>query len=186
MASLRPLLVGAVLLAACGGDGTGSADPGSAPVDECDGPAGSWTDLSSEPEWFRDDSSNRINWTDEGGCAVNLEFVFHRFGDDHCEWDAAEFISIGVPIGTPYTGENAVPPEQDWEPQFFHNTDQAVSHFDAGSVLGELPANAVDTGLRAAGDRAMYSSPDETELYLLKGSDVFVFVPVADEDVACA
>lgn len=175
-----------MLLAACGSDGVGIADPGIAAVDECDGPAGSWTNLSSEPEWFRDDSGSRINWTDDSGCAINLEYVFHRFGDEHCEWETIEILSIGTPIGTPYTGDNADPPGDDWEPLFFHNGASAATHLEAGTTLDELPTDAVDTGLRAAGDRALFSSPDEDILYLQQGGDILVFVAGSDEELSCA
>lgn len=175
-----------MLLAGCGSGVAIDSDPGMAPVDECDGPAGSWTDLSSEPEWFRDDSGARINWTDDNGCAINLEYVFHRFGDDHCEWETIEMLSIGIPIGTPYTGDNADPPGQDWEPLFFHNGAAAATHLEAGTTLAELPVDAVDTGLRAAGDRALFSSPDEDVLYLQQGGEVLVFVAGTDEELSCA
>lgn len=174
------LLAAALLSATCGSDDSGQS------VTLCDSPDGSWTNLNSEPVGFRDGSGERIDWTDEIGCAVNLEYVFHRFGDDHCGWQDAEFISIGLPIGSPYTGPNANPPGQDWEPQFFHNTNGAVSSFDPGVVLAELPSDATDTGLRAAGGRELWSSAGEEQLYVQQGDEVKVFAPVADDDVSCA
>ncbi len=185
MASLRRLLVGTLLLAACGSDGTANTEPGSAPVHECDGPPGSWTNLSSEPIGFRDDPSARVNWT-EGGCAVNLNFIFHRYGDEHCDTEDVEFISIGVPIGTPYTGPEATPPGQDWEPLFFHNTGNAYDWLPPAVVLDELPADAVDTGLRAAGARELHVAPDENELYVVNDGDVHVFPVVSEEETNCA
>ena len=176
-------LVFAAALTACGGADSRSDNDHSVAL--CEGPVGSWTDLSSEPEAFRDGSSPRIDWTDEAGCAINLEFVFHRFGDDHCGWERAELISIGVPIGVPYTGENADPPEQDWEPLFFHNTGGVVGSFAAGTVLDSVPAAAIDTGLRA-GMRSLWADEAMTVLYLEDDIDVRVFVPVADAEVSCA
>ena len=174
------LLVLATLLAACGGNAPGQE------VSLCDGPAGTWTDLTTEPQSFRDGSSPRIDWTDDAGCAVNLEFVFHRFGDDHCEWETAEFVSIGVPLGEPYTGPNATPPGQDWEPLFFHNTDGALDHMEPGRTLSELPDDAIDVGLRAIDGRELWAAPDTSELYVVQDDSVRVFVPALDEDVSCA
>ncbi len=156
------------------------------PVALCDGPTGSWTNLDSESENFRTDPQDRIDWTDEAGCAVNMNFVFHTFGDDHCGWEDAEFISIGVPIGVPYSGPEATPPGQDWEPKFFHNTDAAVAAFDAGTFLDQLPTDAVDTGLRSTGDRELWISASDDELYVKENAAIRVFVSVADDDVSCA
>ncbi len=172
-----------LLLAGCGGEDVTTA----APVTLCDGPEGTWTDLSTEPEWWRDGIPERaVNWTDEAGCAVNGQYVFHDFGDEHCGWENVEFLSIGVPIGTPYSGPDADPPGEDWEPRYFHNADGGVEGYAPAETLGELPATATDTGLRAAGDRLMWAEPDASRIYVQRGDDVQVFVPVDDDEVGCA
>lgn len=45
----------------------------------CDSPDGVWTNLEGESADWRADVGNRVEWTDEGGCAINLEYLFHGF-----------------------------------------------------------------------------------------------------------
>ncbi len=188
--SPKTLVVAVFALAAvCAGCAADQAEPvGQAVNVICDAPEGSWTNLDGESPQWRADVDNRVDWTDEGGCAINLEFVFHTFGSDHCGWEKTERISIGVPFGTPYTGDRADPPGQDWEPMFFHNTDGDFDRLPPGEVIGidELPPGATDLGLRSAGGRQLWAADDATALYEIRGDTVRVFVPASDDEISCA
>ncbi len=154
----------------------------------CDGPAGSWTDLSNEPAGMRDGSGPRVDWTDDAGCAINLGSLFHTFGDDHCDWERVEFISIGLPIGSPFTGPDADPPGQDWSPFFLFNTDGAVGGMPKGEQLTpeELPADATDIGLKTTTGRRLRLAADEQTLYEVQGDVVRAFEKVDEDEVGCA
>ena len=153
----------------------------------CDGPAGSWTDLTDEPAGQRAELPI-VDWTDEAGCAIRLDTIFHTFGDGHCDWEDVEYISLGIPIGEPFSGPDATPPEQDWEPLFLFNSDGAVANLPAGERLDveDVPADAVDTGLTTATGRRLRLSADELTLYEIQGSSVRAFVATDDDDVSCA
>ncbi len=175
--------------AACTGSGADQAEPvGQAVNVTCDAPVGSWTNLDGESPQWRADVDNRVDWSDEAGCAVNLEFVFHTFGSDHCGGERTERISIGVPFGTPYTGDQADPPGQDWEPLFFHNSDDDFEQLPPGEVLSidQPPTGATDVGLRSADGRQLWATADASELYEVQGDSVRVFVPASDEATSCA
>jgi hypothetical protein len=153
----------------------------------CTEPAGSWTDTSDEdPDWRTGQPS--IDWTDEAGCAIRLDHVWHNFGDDHCEWQDVEHISFGLPIGTPYTGPEANPPGQDWAPFFIFNTDGAVNGLPVGQELAasDVPATAIDTGLRTATGRSLFLAEDESVLYDIQGDNARLFVQISEDDYGCA
>lgn len=152
----------------------------------CTEPAGSWTDLTGEDEAWRDQPS--VAWTDETGCAIRLDHVWHNFGDDHCDWERVEHISFGLPIGTPYTGPDADPPGQDWEPFFIYNTDGAVGNLPAGERIGaaDVPATAIDTGLQTVTGRSLLIAEDESALYEVQGDTARVFVRIPEDQYGCA
>lgn len=154
----------------------------------CEGPAGSWTDLTDEPEGWREGSGPRVDWTDDAGCAINLDSLFHTFGDDHCDWERVEFISIGLPIGSPFTGPEADPPGQDWSPFFLFNTDGAVGGVADGEQLTpeDVPADATDIGAKTATGRRLRLATDEQTLYEVQGEVVRAFVQIDADEVGCA
>jgi len=173
------LLVGA----ACAG--AGSSDDDGLIIAACDSDEDTWTYLADEPPGFRD-NPGFVTWTVEN-CVINANFVFHRSGDEHCEMQETEFISIGLPVGTPYTGPNAIPPGQDWMPEFFFNADGAWETEPPGVELAasDLPPDAVDVGLLGAGGRTMFIAADEATLWVVQDDVAKAFVEPTEE-VACA
>jgi len=180
--------IGAFAAAACsGGDDEDLGDTSSqAEYLICTEPAGSWTDLTGEDPAWRDQPS--VNWTDEDQCAVRLDHVWHHYASDHCDWEQVETISFGLPLGTPYTGPDATPPGQDWDPFFLFNTDGAMSHLPAGERIAaaEVPANAMDTGLRTVTGRSLFLAADDSALYDVQGDTAQVFVRIDAEQADCA
>jgi hypothetical protein len=120
--SLFALVLAVLSIASCGG--TESADD-ELVVSTCDSAEGTWTYLADEPASIRE-LPDLISWTDEAGCLINANFLFHRVGDEHCGIEQLEFISIGLPVGTPYTGPSSLPPGQDWEPEFVFNAKRCL------------------------------------------------------------
>ena len=180
-----------LLLSGCSSDDdqtSGGSGGAQAEYVLCTEPAGSWTDISDEdPDWRTGQPS--VSWTEDGGCAVRLDHVWHNFGDEHCDWESVEHISFGLPVGTPYTGPDADPPGQDWEPFFIFNTDGAVQGFPPGQELAasDVPTTAIDTGLRTATGRSLLLAEDESALYDVQGDNARVFVRLPDDhDYGCA
>lgn len=173
----------AVLASACGGEDSSENDLASI---SCDSPDGTWTNLNDEPPGIRE-LPDLVTWTDEAGCLINAGFLFHRLGDEHCGLEDAEFISLGLPIGTPYTGPNADPPGQDWEPEFFFNTDGAWESEPHGVEVSvsDVPADAIDLGLKGSAGRTMFISRDESMLWVARGDVARQYVRPSDE-IACA
>lgn len=153
----------------------------------CTEPADSWTDLTGEDEGWRT-GTPLVGWTDESGCAIRLDTVWHQFGQEECEWEDTERLSIGLPIGTPYTGPDATPPGQDWDPFFFFNTNGDFEDLPQGEVIAaaDVPETAVDTGLRTATGRRMSIADDEQTLYEIQGATARVFVRSSDDATSCA
>ncbi len=170
-----------------GGANDGAAGGSQAEYLLCTEPAGSWTDLTDEDESWRANAI-AVPWTDETQCAIRLDTMWHRFGQEHCGWEATERISIGLPIGTPYTGPEADPPGQDWDPFFFFNTDGVFPGLPAGEVIAtaDVPASAIDTGMRTVTGRQMSIAEDESALYEIQGDVARVFVRSSDDDTSCA
>ncbi|MEM7325337.1 MAG: hypothetical protein AAF531_19775 [Actinomycetota bacterium] len=188
---LLALAVLVALVAGCSADDSTSAPPEDrgSQVEYllCTEPAGSWTDLTGEDPAWRDDQPS-VGWTDQSGCAVRLDHVWHTFGDDHCGWEFVESISFGLPVGTPYTGEVADPPGQDWEPLFLFNTDGAVEGLPTGETVAaaDVPATATDTGLRTVTGRSLRLAADRSALYDVQGETARVFVRITEDDYGCA
>lgn len=176
------------LLAGCGSpEDVGSGVASQAEHLLCTEPAGSWTDLTDEDEAWRANAP-AIAWTDASRCAIRLDTVWHRFADEHCDWEEVENISMGLPLGTPYTGPDAQPPGQDWDPAFLFNTDGAVDHLPPGETIAaaDVPDTAVDTGLRTINDRRLFLADDESALYEVQGDSARVFVRTLDDEFSCA
>ncbi len=181
----------AATFASCSSDGGDTTDEvgGGSQVEYllCTEPAGSWVDLTGEdPSWRNDQPS--VGWTDASGCAVRLDHVWHSFGDQHCDWEQVETISFGLPLGTPYTGESATPPGQDWEPFFVFNTGGAVTNLPEGEQISaaDVPPTAINTGLQTVTGRALFLAEDESALYDVQGDNARVFVRVSEDEVGCA
>ncbi len=178
----------AALAVACSDEPDGSSGGGSqAEYLLCTEPAGSWTDLTDEDENWRANAP-AVGWTDESRCAIRLDTVWHTFGDEHCDWERVEHISIGLPIGTPYTGPDADPPGQDWDPFFIFNTDGAIDGLPTGQRIaaGDVPATALDTGLQTVTGRRLLIAADESALYEIQGDDARVFLRMPEQSYGCA
>ena len=185
------LVLGCALTAtACSNSGEEGAtgDHDTATLTDCaDAEPGSWTDLTAQADGF-DTAALATRWGDEQGCALRLDVVFHTNSSDHCDWERAETISFGVPAGTPFTGPDADPPGQDWEPLYFFNTDGVVESQPPGRVvsISELPDDAVDIGARSTDGKRLLLAADEETLFEVDGDLARAFVRTADEDVSCA
>lgn len=129
----------------------------------CAAPAGSATDLDSEPpHWLV--YGEYMRWYDGAGCPVRIDVISHIRGAEHCGWQAAEFITIGRPLGTSIDEQ----PHEDvgryvWNPGVIPGEAIGVT------VPTEALPDAYDTGYRQ-GDRELWlDSGDDTVLYIVTG-----------------
>lgn len=180
-------LAALLVVSACGFTATGEPLPGSdetqvtgsigddlPPVSQpegCQTEPGSPIDLASEPagwlafgEYFR--------WTDTAGCPVRIDVISHNAGAEHCGWQAAEFITIGRPLGESVT---QLSPEV--ANRYIWNPDGVIPGVPEATTIAvaELPATAVDTGYRAAQVSMWIDPADESTLYLVTGDTAQVW-----------
>lgn len=190
----RSLIAFCFLAAACGGAGIGpatgqdlSADATVAMTVEVEGEGplvvtrpkgcgaepGSPTDLSAEPaHWLA--FGTYLRWTDTDGCPVRIDVISHIRGAGHCNWQAAEFITIGNPLGASFA--SGLSPETTnryvWDPT------GVLPDGPYGDTLAsaELPSSADDTGFRREGAALWLNADDESVLYRVRGEVVEIWL----------
>jgi hypothetical protein len=130
---------------------------------ECDAEPGSPTDLSVEPaDWEAFGDHQR--WTDGSGCKVRLDVISHIHGAAHCDWESAEFITIGRPLGAAtgvYTEETIN--RYVWDPEHVLFDGPLADSID----LADLPQTAIDTGYRQGGSVMWIDESDESVLFVV-------------------
>jgi hypothetical protein len=120
------------------------------------------------------------DWRTSDGCLVRIDVMAERPGPEHCDFQSALVIITGVPCGARYTTilDSA---------HYVRDPENVFGDF--GTSFGfdpdaELPAVAVDTGLRE-GDRGLWVVPeDETAVYLVLG-DTTERWPLDREPAGC-
>ncbi len=117
-----------------------------------------------------------------------MDALFHRFGDDHCDWEQVEYISLGLPVGEPFTGPDADPPTQDWDPFFLFNDEGAVSGLPDGERLAaeDVPPDATDIGAKTVAGRRLRLAADGQTLYEIQGDAARAFVLTDEQRFGCA
>jgi hypothetical protein len=145
------LLVGAVATASCGEQ---YEDPNSETCQRY----GSITNLSAEPRY----SANHLHrWSTSDGCALRLDVLMTRQGEDACGGEEVADILMGTPLGASTERSEARTFIRD--PNGILTNRRTSEAFDADA---ELPPNAKATGFQQ----------DDYELWMLRGKDDFVYL----------
>jgi hypothetical protein len=115
------------------------------------------------------------------GCLVRIDVMAERTGPEHCDFQSALVIITGVPFGSRYT--NATNDrEYVRDPENVFGDFLTSIGFDPDA---DLPADAVDSGLRE-GDRELWVVPaDDSTIYLVTGTTVESW-PLDPEPAGCA
>ena len=149
----------------------------------CASPPGSPSDLSSEPAaWLL--YNEFLRWTDADGCPVRVDVIAHYRGPEHCDWQAMEFVTVGIPPGTPFR-DDVASSTYVWDP------DDVLGDFDdvnrARTIdVTELPATAADTGFRQNRSELWFDSADPDVAYRVTGANADVLVRDAPRRILCA
>ena len=135
----------------------------------CDAEPGSPTDLDSEPaHWLV--FGNYMRWEDGNGCPVRVDVIAHIRGAEHCEYEEAEFISLGPTLGESFsTSENST--------RYIWNADGVIPGTAAGEYipLSVVPGSAIDTEYRQDETELWIDPTDPTGIYLIRGEEVRFF-----------
>ena len=126
---------------------------------------GQITDLSLEPRLPAD---YLHRWTTTDGCAVRLDVLMTRQGEDSCGGEEVADILMGQPLGAPTSESKSRMFIRD--PQQILTNRKTSQAFDADA---QLPADAEDTGFRQ----------DGLELWMRPGDDSFVYLLVNEDGV---
>ena len=144
-------------------DGSGQAVDGDRAIG-CPAEPGSPTDLDAEPTtWLAFDTY--LRWVDGERCSVRIDVISHTRGAEACGYEAAEFITIGRPLGISIDG---APPgdiaRYVWDPA------GALPGGPWGQLatVGELPPAALDTGYRRDGAE-LWLDEQAGQLYRIVG-----------------
>lgn len=143
------------------------------PIDRPEGCAaepGSATDLSSEPAaWLLYTRYSR--WTDAVGCEVRVDVISQSAGPAHCSWEAATFITVGTPIGAPYSTSDG-PADTSrtyiWDPEGVLISIDGINR-DVSIPVEKLPETAADAGFRDGDAQLWLDRADSTVLYRVSG-----------------
>jgi hypothetical protein len=123
------------------------------------------TDLSKEPNYT---ASYVHRWTTEDGCAVRLDILMRRQGDEACGGSRVADILMGWPLGRSH--------DKPRPHRIFVRDPSDVFGDEATSEAfvedAELPKEATDTGFRQQEDGA--------QLWMVDGNDSFTYVVYED------
>jgi hypothetical protein len=135
-------------------------------ANDCAAEPGSPIDLSSEPDW-RQHAEYR-EWTDADGCLVRIDIVAERPGPDHCDWEDADVLIVGNPLGEPYTSPSDTL-HFVRDPNGVFGVPELAEGFDAEA---DLPADAVDTGFRRDGVSLWHVPGNQSQVWLVSESSI--------------
>jgi hypothetical protein len=154
---LTSLALAAVLGGACVSDDGPEAS-------RCSAEPGTAIDVAGEPDWRQ--YADYRTWTDSEGCLVRIDVLAERPGPEHCDWQDADVLISGRPIGARYT-----------------SSDDDLSFVrDPKSVFGRpelsegvetkaiVPDNAIDSGFRRGGTSLWHIPGDEAAVWLVSGT----------------
>ena len=138
----------------------------------CDSSGGSATDLWSEPPLWSQ-SSLYLRWTDAAGCAVRVDVISHIHLAEHCDWQEAQAITIGRPLGASIAGGF----NEETTDRFIWDPGNAV-----GTGLGretmsraDLAPSAIDTGFRRNTAEMWLDSNEPSAIFVVKGDVVEIW-----------
>jgi Family of unknown function (DUF6174) len=139
----------------------------------CDATPGSATDLRAES---RDDLGfeefYNARFTDAAGCPVRLDVIKGYPGAEHCQWESAHFIALGLDV---YVHDShGVLPDAD-------TVDRTQT-----IATADLPGTARDTGFRTGGAAFWIGPAAEGRGYLVSGERARVYVLDAANAIGCA
>jgi hypothetical protein len=145
------------------------AEPGVAPIPSaraCGSPGGSVNDVAHEPNWRR--WAGYVEWTTDDGCLVRIDLLAERPGPSHCEWEDAQVLITGVPLGSPY-GQKDTTQHFIRDPQGVFGNEALAEGFDPDTTL---PADAVYSGFRSD-TRELWTAPSDPDAaYIVNGGTV--------------
>jgi hypothetical protein len=179
-----PVVVIVLLLAACGDNGAKAVpetetrtfvlDDQTYTVEQpvgCAAQSGSPIDIESEPvQWLAFGTYER--WFDADGCPVRIDVISHIYLAAHCDWQEAQSITIGKPLGasveyvTPETANRYV-----WDPNGVIRDVTADRTIDPT----ELPSTATRTGFSQGQSHLWIDLKDESVLYIVDAANVTVW-----------
>ncbi len=134
----------------------------------CPSEEGSPTDLDSEPAtWLA--FGDYLRWTDTEGCLVRVDVISHIRGANHCEYQAAEYITIGPRLGESIAVDGVLRVDAHrfiWDPQ------GVIQGGPYGRGIDGLPPDAFDTGYRQDGDELWLTPGQPIGMYRVGRGDV--------------
>ena len=134
----------------------------------CPSNTGSPTDLGSEPAtWLA--FGDYLRWTDSEGCLVRVDVISHIHGASHCEYQMAEYITIGPRLGESIAEDGVLLVNANrfiWDPK------GVIQGGPYGQTVDGLPPDAFDTGYRQDGDELWLSAGEPVSLYRVGHSEV--------------
>lgn len=127
----------------------------------CPSEDGSPTDLDSEPAtWLA--FGDYLRWTDTEGCLVRVDVISHIRGASHCEYQTAEYLTIGPRLGESIAEDGVLRVDVNrfiWDPK------GVIQGGPYGQTIDGLPPNAFDTGYRQDGDELWLTTDQPMVLY---------------------
>ena len=143
---------------------------------DCEGPRGSQTDLRSEPFAARDLTDGI--WSTWDGCVARVNVIKSQMLSAACGWDSARTITVAATIGE----------------QIVRRSDERTYlrdplHVVPGNVFPlafspNVPADAVDTGLRFGSDQLWVVGPRDDSLYIVTADGVELW-PAVESPPSC-
>ena len=97
------------------------------------------------------------------GCLVRIDVIADRRGPDHCEYQSAQVIVTGSPLGARYTNDGD-------DIEYVRDPNDVFGLAETFDPAAALPADAVDTGFRS----------EVTELWVVPGDDTSIYLVEAD------
>jgi hypothetical protein len=149
---LLPLSIAVLTAASCGEEQYEDADS-----DTCRN-HGSITKVSAEPRYSAD---YLHRWATSDGCALRLDVLMTRQGEDACGGEEVADILMGSPLGV--STERSKPRIFIRDPKGILATPRTSEAFDPDA---QLPPDAEDTGFRQGG----------VELWMRQANDAFVYL----------
>jgi hypothetical protein len=136
------------------------------------------TDLSLEPRLSAD---YLHRWATTDGCAVRLDVLMTRQGEDSCGGEEVADILMGQPLGTSTSESKSQTFIRD--PQQILTNRETSQAFDADA---QLPAAAEDTGFHQDGLELWMRPRDHSFVYLVNEDGVEAWPQATGQIAGCA
>jgi hypothetical protein len=139
---------------------------------------GALTDLNAEPRYSAD---YLHRWATGDGCAVRLDVLMTRQGEDSCGGEQVADILMGTPLGR--SQDKSRPRSFIRDPKGILVGRKTSEAFDAHA---QLPVDAKDTGYRQDDLQLWMRPADDSFVYLVGESDVEAWPRMPTPGVGCA